>query len=180
MSGFCIEALNDSHREITKDFTAEENPNGTDFFNKYLNVSAPHDQKSGNAQTHLMIETDEGGKQTVVGFYSLRASSLVKYTDDFDGARIGEPALEIYQLAVRRNRQKQGIGTSLLMDIIARVTEMAKQIGIMHLLVCSVEESVGFYEKCNFKKIPNYKRYIPRNNSNVSCIGMSLPLQIEE
>lgn len=175
-----IEALNDSHRKITKDFIAETNPNGTDFFNRYLNISAPIDRKSGNAQTHIMIETDNDGRQTIVGFYSLRASSLVKDTDDYNGARIGEPALEIYQLAVRKDRQKQGIGTSLMMDIIAKVTEAAKVIGIKHLLVCSVKESVGFYEKCQFKIIPHYKRYIPRNDSNIDCIGMSLPLQIDE
>ena len=172
-----IQPLDQTHRTLFEDFEAEDENVGRDSYKTYLKVNAEADQRKGNARTYLAIEENDEGKRTLVGFYSLRASSLIKDNGEYDDEKTGEPAIEIYQFAVKRERQRERFGKKLMQNIIGVAYELSQSIGVMYLLVCSVESSVGFYEKCHFKKLPGYDKHIPRNDSNSDCVGMYLNLQ---
>ncbi len=174
-----IEQLNEEHRCLFDDFYVEDEVN-YDFFKNYLTRQSLADQKHGIAQTYLYIREDNEGKRSILGFYSLRSSSLIVEKDDF--VKNGSPAVEIYELAVKKAHQQRGIGRKLMEDAIATILDVADIIGVQHILVCATESAKGYYKKFNFAKLPGY-REVPRdtreNNSNVSCTAMSLPIALK-
>lgn len=120
-----------------------------------------------------MLQNEEDILQ-LIGFYSLRASSLVIEEDDFQ--KTGEPAIEIYELAVHGKLHHNGYGEQLLFDAIARILEASQQVGVRYIVVCAKNDAVSFYEKYGFEVIPGHKE-IPRGTNNRQCVPMSVPLQ---
>lgn len=162
-----IENLEKEHEKLFDEFHADAKDD--DYFRKYLKIRALKDQKNGIAQTFLFIRKDENGKKELLGFYSVRASSLIRLGDEFQS--IGEPAVEILELAVKKTVQKQGIGTKLIKDAVANIYNVSKSVGVKYILVCSKEDSVGFYKKFNFDIIST-SRDIPREENNTTCIPL--------
>ena len=141
---------------------------------KYLILHSLEDQKNGNAQTYLLIQENDNGEQELLGFYSLRAS-LILEDDNF--TKLGEPAIEIYELAVKKDLQKHGIGSKLIKDAIARIYKVSKIIGVKHILVCAKNNAENFYKRYYFMKIPVHKE-MPRSQDNIPCVPMFLSLSI--
>ena len=84
----------------------------------------------------------------------------------------GEPAVEIYELAVHKDYQKQGIGTDIIKTIFAQVYELSeKYLGIKHIVVCAKPTAINFYKKFNFKEID---KLVPRTYDNKNCVAMSV------
>ncbi len=175
-----IEQLNECHSYLFDDFYVEDETE-YDFFKKYLKTQSLPDQKNGVAQTYLYIHEEDNGNKSIQGFYSLRASSLIIEKDDF--VKEGSPAIEIYELAVKKPKQRKGIGRKLMEDAIATILNIAELIGVQHVLVCATESAVGYYKRFNFSKIPGHKD-VPRDtregSSNSGCTAMSLPIAIKE
>lgn len=175
-----IEQLNERHSCLFDDFYVEDETK-YDFFKKYLKTQSLPDQKNGMAQTYLYIHEDDDGNKSIQGFYSLRASSLIIEKDDF--VKEGSPAIEIYELAVKRTKQRRGIGRKLMEDAIVTILDVAKLIGVQHILVCATESAIDYYKRFNFSKIPGHKD-VPRDtregNSNSGCTAMSLPIAIRK
>ncbi len=169
-----ITNLLDEHSSLFKSFFATEQIDN-DYFKKYLILHSLEDQKNGNAQTYLLIQENDNGEQELLGFYSLRASSLILEDDNF--TKLGEPAIEIYELAVKKDLQKHGIGSKLIKDAIARIYKVSKIIGIKHILVCAKNNAENFYKRYYFMKIPVHKE-MPRSQDNITCVPMFLSLSI--
>lgn len=122
--------------------------------------------------THVFL-TEQSGAEHISGFITLRASTLMK---EHDGIIYGEPALEISELAVAADRAGAGIGRILVDFAIAKADMLnCEHLGIRYIVVCSDPQSVGFYEKCKFKKLFGAGR-IPREGWNNDCTPMYLQL----
>jgi len=170
---YYIEPLDKSHVSLFDEFKAYEDEEN-DYFNNYLKLNGLLDQKQGIAKTYLYIKESKEKKE-ILGFYSLRASSLII---DIEDVREGQPAIEIYEFAVRYDYQKTGVGKKLMMDAIARIIRVSYEIGVKHIIVAAKKDAVGYYTRYKFAEIPCYKKIISTID-NSQCVGMSLSLNVE-
>lgn len=171
-----FERLNKAHYELARNFRV--NPSSCanpEYFAEYLQFVAFSDLKKGLGTTHLLIE-EENGVEKVLGYITLRASS---YTRDLGEIVLGEPALEIFELAVADGEEKRGVGTALIKFAIGLAMIMREETaGVRYLLVCATERAYPFYEKNAFGKIASYGQ-IPRDQMNQNCIPMHMELPME-
>lgn len=170
---YYIEPLDESHVLLFDEFKAYEDEEN-DYFNNYLKLNGLLDQKQGIAKTYLYIKENKEKKE-ILGFYSLRASSLII---DIEDVREGQPAIEIYEFAVRYDHQKTGVGKKLMMDAIARIIRISYEIGVKLIIVAAKKDAVGYYKRYKFDEIPCYKKIISTID-NSQCVGMSLSLNVE-
>lgn len=175
-----LEPFNQGHIDLLSDFCVVEKDE-YDYFKDYLFTRAWIDNEQGIAKTIVYIEeTEANGKieKKLLGFYAIRCSSLIIGSLD-GGEKVGEPALEIVELAVHKNYRSQGIGTEMMKDIFATANKLKNDfLGIKHLVVCAKGAAKTYYEGFNFKEIPGYQK-IPRSYDNQSCVGMSVRLSFK-
>ena len=108
-----------------------------------------------------------------MGYITLRATS---YTETIEGQTYGNPAVEIFELAVSNHAERNGIGTDLVKFALAKVLEWKSDLlGIEYITLCSDEKAVQFYEKFGFRRVDEYGE-IPREQWNKNCIPMFLKL----
>ena len=92
---------------------------------------------------------------------------------------VGEPALEISQLAVDKRYERQNIGRTRIGKIIAIACEINEQFsGIKYIVLCSVKSAEEFYQRVNFKYI-EHNAYVPRDGRNNPCTPMIMRLNYE-
>jgi ribosomal protein S18 acetylase RimI-like enzyme len=171
-----FELVSKEYGSISFDFKSNDDDGFKDSFRDYLIQNAIIDQEKGIGTTHLFIdENDSTGEKKILGFYTLRCSSLIISSEGNN--KIGEPALEIYELAVHKDYERTGIGSILMKNIFANAINLNKTlIGIKHVVLCSIEDAVKFYEdKFGFKPIASYEQ-VPREFSNLDCLSMSVRL----
>ena len=150
-----------------------ENP---EYFSSYLLFSALSDWRTGLGTTHLLIEQSED-EEKILGYITLRASS---YTKENMGSVLGEPAMEIFELAVAEGEERQGVGETLVKYAIADAMSLREEsLGIKYVLLCATEQAVTFYEHMGFGRIGQYGE-VPRDLTNQNCIPMILKLPEEE
>lgn len=171
-----VEPICKEHISLIKDFCTVENASDLDYFKNYLMYNGLLDNEEGMAKTKLYISEDEKGNKKILGFYSIRCSSLIM--DSGETEKLGEPALEIVELAVHKNYRNQGIGTKMMKNIFATAHKLKENhIGLKHLVVCAKDTAKTYYKKFKFEELPGYKQ-IPRNPDNKSCVGMSISLKV--
>lgn len=170
-----IEPFSQNVFHLVKEFTAIENNAVDDYFHQYLCFNGLLDNQDGTAKTYIYVERD-GEHEKILGFYSIRCSSLIVNNGD-NGERIGEPALEILELAVHKDYQGQGIGSDMIKTIFSTAYELKnKFLGIRHIVVCAKSTAKSYYERFGFEELPTYRK-IPRSSGNQDCIGMSVRLE---
>ncbi len=172
MNAILVEPLEKTHYKLFSDFRVTEEK--SDYFKTYLTLHALPDQEKGKARTYLCIERNSSGNDALLGFYSLRASSLIVEMDLGD-KRKGEPAIELYELAVNKATQRRGIGKKLMQDAIATIYKASQIVGVRYILVCAKKDAVSYYKKFGFAQLPGYKD-IPRSDDNSECIPMYISL----
>lgn len=150
-----------------------ENPG---HYESYLRFNAIQDHTCGMGTTHVMIEENANqNEDRIMGFVTLKASSLVKVFDDY---REGHAALEITELAVDKDYERRGIGTALIGIAVLKAIELNEDhIGIEYLTLCSDKASIGFYTSNNigFEKMVDYYE-LPREQWNQHCAPLMLKL----
>ncbi|MDP3105447.1 MAG: GNAT family N-acetyltransferase [Candidatus Methanoperedens sp.] len=67
------------------------------------------------------------------------------------------PCIRIARLAVDRRFERRGIGRFLLSVAIGKAISVSNEIGCRYITVDSKPESLGFYEKHNFKIVKKYR-----------------------
>ncbi|MCH5209798.1 MAG: GNAT family N-acetyltransferase [Oscillospiraceae bacterium] len=166
-----IEPFSENIFHLVKDFSASEDSDD-DYFKRYLFFNGLIDNEQGVAKTYVYLE-ECGDDKKILGFYSIRCSSLIIGSSD-NGERIGEPALEIVELAVHKDYQRNGIGTEMMKKIFSTAYTLKEHyLGVKHLVVCAKDSAKTYYEKFGFRVIPGYQN-IPRSYDNQACIGMSV------
>jgi len=92
---------------------------------------------------------------------------------------LGEPAIEVFELAVADGMERCGIGSALIrLAIGIAMLTRESNMGIRYLLVCATKDALPFYEK-KFHKMSSYGE-IPRDQMNQTCIPMIMELPIEQ
>lgn len=143
-----------------------------EHYREYLLFRALADNVSGWSTTHVMLSED---LKQIAGFITLKASAVLSEIDNKLFA--GEPAIEVYNLAVAKSFQKQGIGRELVLLSIAMAQEANDlHFGVRNLVLTADPKAVGFYEKCEFVSLSKYYM-LPKDLENASCVPMILKLR---
>lgn len=143
-----IEPLTGEHRlELFK--------SGVASVDQWLLDSARTAESAGNARVYVLAEE---GAEDVVGFYAISAASVERGRATGRNRRNAPnpvPAILIGRLAVRADRQGEGLGALLLRDALLRSLRAAEAIGARCVLVHAADESaVGFYSRFGFESSP--------------------------
>lgn len=158
-------------------FNFEVNPSSCGnpgYFSEYIRFCALQDNQSGKSTTHILLDRKE---ENIVGFVSLKATTLLTEID-VDDKKIwtGEPALEISELAVHKNFERQGVGSALIDLSIAFATkENETTLGIRHLVLAADPQAVSFYQHKGFSLLRDYF-LIPMDGTNSNCVSMFMQL----
>jgi len=123
--------------------------------NDFLKNDALIDQKNMISRTRLCFLNDE-----LVGFFTLVADTI-EAKAVIDGLEHYEyrkyPGVKIARLAVDSRFERKGIGTYLLLAAIGKTLSVCESIGCRYILVDSKKESIGFYQKNEFKLVEKSK-----------------------
>lgn len=141
-------------------------------YEQYLRLVALNDQTSGRGTTHVFIR-NENGKDRILGFITLRATSFIK---TYENELRGNPALEILELAVAKDYEHQGIGSTLVKYAFTTAFDLnAETLGIQYVLLCADEQAEGFYRTFGFERVEDHDS-VPRDGWNVHCVPMFIKL----
>ncbi len=149
---------------------------GESVLDAYLRQQAAQDMKRGFAT--VIVATEEAAPSKVIGYYTLSAASLV--LSDLPEAVLRRmprypdvPAVRLGRLAVSQDRQRQHIGSLLLLDSLYRAcnTELAWAFFIVE---AKNEQVANFYEKFQFSPFVNTKKHLwmPRRQAERLVAGM--------
>jgi len=123
---------------------------------EWLRKYARAAQASGSAR--IYVTTTDG--KTVVGYYAV-AAAQVQPADATGRVRKGEPKLRpipvvlLARLAVDKNHQGHGLGTSLLQDAVLRSLQAAEFIGARAMLIHAKHDTArAWYEQYGFERSP--------------------------
>lgn len=143
-----------------------------EHYEEYIRFIALDDRRRGKGVTYAFIRAGET-VASLLGYITLRATS---YTIIAEGNTYGNPAIEIFELAVAKDVERNGIGSDLVKFALAKALEWkAGFFGIEYITLCSDESAVSFYERFGFKRVDEYGE-IPREQWNTNCIPMFLKL----
>ena len=149
-----------------------ENPN---FYKDYLQFSAIADLYTGRNTTHLFIDKKEN---RIMGFISLRSSTIFS-TDE--QKITGSPAMEISVLAVDKDYERRGVGSTLIDYVLTQADTLHDHImGLQYIILAADKIAVGFYEKLGFERMERQYDQMPKEIWNVNCVPMSMFLDFEK
>ena len=167
--------FNKEHTGLAFNFQVNPDSCGNpEHYENYLRFIALTDRRIGKGVTHVLIHKDSiSGTEMIIGFVTLRASSLIS-EDDND--ILGSAAIEIAEIAIDKLYERQGYGKTILDFVFLLVDDMrTSTIGVEYVIACADSASVSFYEKNDFVKLSEYYE-IPREGWNRNCIPMALKL----
>lgn len=158
---------------LASDFEVDPSSCGNpEHYREYLLYRALSDNASGWSTTHVMLSEN---LKHIAGFITLKASTVLSEIDY--KLFSGEPAIEIYNLAVAKGFQKQGLGRELVLLSIAMAQEANDlHFGVRNLVLTADPKAVGFYEKCEFFPLSQYYM-LPKDLENASCVPMIMKLR---
>ena len=143
-----------------------------EHYEEYIRLTALSDRCRGKGVTYAFVHKDETSSY-LWGYITLRATSYIQI---IEGKTLGNPALEIFELAVSKDAERQGVGSALVKFALLKAMEWKSNLlGIEYVTLCSDENAVPFYEKFGFKRVDEYGE-IPREQWNTNCIPMFLKL----
>lgn len=168
-----IELFNRDHIGLAWGFQVNPSSCGNHgHYEEYIRLIATTDRMCGRGTTHVFVRRDDEGEK-LLGYITLRATS---YTKIIDGTTYGNPAMEIFELAVSKDVEGQHVGTALMKFALTQAMELKEtMLGIEYITLCADEMAVPFYEKLGFGRIDSQGE-IPREQWNVNCVPMFLKL----
>ncbi|MBK8452604.1 MAG: GNAT family N-acetyltransferase [Thiofilum sp.] len=130
---------------------------GEPILNEWLKQRARKNEVLGASRTFVVCNV-----MSVVGYYALAAGSV---THDLAVSKIKRnmpdpiPVIILGRLAIDQHYKRQGLGYSLLQDVLLRCHAAAQHIGARALLVHALSESAKqFYEHFGFRASPINER----------------------
>lgn len=143
-----------------------------EHYEQYIRFIAIDDRNRGKGVTYAFIRND-GISDKLLGYVTLRATSYIKQEG---GKTLGNPAIEIFELAVSKDAERNHIGTDLVKFAITKANDLKRNtIGVQYITLCSDSYAVAFYEKMGFGRMDNFGQ-VPRESWNVNCVPMLLKL----
>lgn len=140
-----------------------------DYFQSFIRFSAITDHISGRGVTHALLNDDES---SLLGFVTLKNTALLT------GRTLGEPALEIVNLAVAHDHERQGVGSALVNFAISTAAQISESLsGVRFLVLGSDPRAVDFYTHLGFHPLDEYWT-LPRELTNKTCVPMFMQLRV--
>jgi ribosomal protein S18 acetylase RimI-like enzyme len=147
--------------------------NNPSHYEEYLKWTAITDNANGHSKTHVYI-VEDGGVQKILGFITLRCTSVI--SSDEDDVPVGRAALEIYELAVHQDYERQGIGSALINIALRKSDEInTHYAGVEHIVLYADPSSVDFYLRQDFRRASDMYS-IPTAIWNKNCVPMMMKL----
>ncbi|MFA5515087.1 MAG: GNAT family N-acetyltransferase [Desulfuromonadales bacterium] len=132
----------------------------------YLKRTARQHNEKGISRTFVLIDTEEPAR--ILGFFTLTSCEIVAsdlppvYAKKYPGRA---PAAKLARLAVSSDRQRQGLGGTMMVEAMRRTLAVSENIGIIGFFVDAKNQAAReYYEQYGF---------IPLSNSP---LGLFLPL----
>lgn len=125
---------------------------GVGELNDYLMKTAIQHMKKGISRTFVL--TDSGTPATILGFFTLAGCEVM--TSGLPAGYAGKypakaPAAKLARLAVSTYRQRQGLGTIMMVESMKRSFAVADSIGIIGIFVDAKNaEARTYYEQFGF------------------------------
>ena len=122
----------------------------------FLRKHALDHTKKGISRTFVLRDEDSDDPYRVIAYYSagvghLQPADLPRVVSP----RMTVPVALLQRLAVDRQFQHMGIGTKLLVNFLARLVQVARDIGVYALVLEPLNDRVrGFYERFGLCAMP--------------------------
>ncbi len=150
-----FELLNDQHER-------EKFSCGNTSLDLFLHTQAGQYNRKGVGRTYVATQPNE---TRVLGYYTLAASAVpFEEVPKALSKRLPKhpvPTILLGRLAVDQTTKGQGLGKLLLMDALARVLQLADQIGIVAVHAHAIDEvAKGFYTHFGFVQLPESERHM--------------------
>jgi len=130
---------------------------GNDVLNQYLGKIARQHLNKGISRTFVLI--DENIPTEILGFFTLASCEIFveklprKYAKKFPSKA---PAAKLARLAVAKDRQRQGLGTHMMINAIERVIMVSQHLGIIGFFVDAKDNDAKvYYEQFGFIPLPD-------------------------
>ncbi|MBW1737860.1 MAG: GNAT family N-acetyltransferase [Deltaproteobacteria bacterium] len=130
---------------------------GNDALNQYVGKIARQHLNKGISRTFVLV--DEKMPTGILGFFTLASCEIYveklprKYAKKYP-SRV--PAAKLARLAVAKERQRQGLGTHMMIDAIERVIRVSQNLGIVGFFVDAKDnEAKAYYEQFGFIPLPD-------------------------
>jgi GNAT superfamily N-acetyltransferase len=145
-SRYRLEVLNDQHS--TGNFACEE-----DEINEYIRNEALADMARGLARTFVETDQEKPATFSVAGFFTLRAhaANIRDEDSEYPDETIEVPLVELMWLARDLQWKGQGLGDTLMIDVLETVAKAASYIGFMGLHLRTTMRGRPLYEKYDFQ-----------------------------
>lgn len=130
---------------------------GNDALNQYLKKIARQHLNKGISRTFVLV--DDNMPTEVLGFFTLVSCEIFvdklprKYAKKYPSKA---PAAKLARLAVGKDRQRQGLGTHMMINAVERVIRVSQNLGIIGFFVDAKDnEAKAYYEQFGFIQLPD-------------------------
>ena len=144
-----------------------------EIIDSFMNQRALKDHNDNKVRVRVAVEN---GSPIVLGFYSLSLKTLAaKSIQGRIGNKFGKwpiPAVYLSMIATDKNKQKMGIGSTMMYHVFRRTLEIADIAGTACLALEAVdEEKASWYESLSFKRFnpDELGMYIPLATVRAAC-----------
>ncbi|MFH1932164.1 MAG: GNAT family N-acetyltransferase [Pseudomonadota bacterium] len=130
---------------------------GNDALNQYLKKIALQHLNKGLSRTFVLV--DDNIPTEILGFFTLVSCEIFvdklprKYAKKYPSKA---PAAKLARLAVAKDRQRQGLGTHMMINAVERVIRVSQDLGIIGFFVDAKDNKAkGYYEQFGFIQLPD-------------------------
>lgn len=147
---------------------------GHESLDTFLKQFASQNQKTGVSRTFAALRP---GQKLVCGYYSLAAGSVqFQQLTDAQRKRLPRypvPVAHLGRLAVDTSVQGQGLGAYLLVDALARVDRVDRELGIHAIEVVAIDDAAKrFYLKYGFTELADDPHHLFLSMKTVRALGL--------
>lgn len=142
---------------LTRDHNRDAFDCGNNDLNRYLRNTARQHIEKGISRTFVLVE--DSNPTEILGFFTLASCEILveklprKYAKKYSAKA---PAAKLARLAVKKNLQRKGLGTQMMVNAIERILRVSENLGIIGFFVdAKNDEAKIFYEQFGFISFPD-------------------------
>lgn len=144
---------------LSREHDREHFDSGSAPLNAYLKQTARQHTERGISRTFVLVDENAAEPKEILGFFTLNICQLktenlpselaCKLPREIPGVKLG-------RLAVSKNRQRQGMGKTLLVAAMGKFLEVFESAGGIGLFVDAKDEAAkAYYEGFGFVPLPS-------------------------
>jgi len=137
---------------LTREHNRDAFDCGNHELNRYLRNTARQHIEKGISRTFVLVE--ESNPTEILGFFTLASCEILveklprKYAKKYPARA---PAATLARLAVKKNLQRKGLGTQMMVNAIERILRVSENLGIIGFFVdAKNDEAKTFYGQFAF------------------------------